>query len=412
MDFSKEWTDLNKISFTIEEIRRISPEARLSYYQKLRRQEDLCFVSWAGHFFMEWFAADIDGKHNPNSWILISRDVKTIIRLIEDGRYYDKRDWELTYKELYDQKEFLFNTGLGYEFLRNLYLALNPDKKKNLNTNKNIPKHALTFPKRLGRFLIIFFFAISVGTLSIWLYLTIDAYRNQKQLEAIHSSDNETELLNEAVTKQPEKEIEGDQKTAKDNSPVVLSEYKDALSLNSQLFGWLKADGLSADLPVVRPDNGDDFYLTHDFSGDSNDHGCLFVDSGCKLNPRSNYIVVYGHNMKDGTMFGNIDYYTDPSYLSQHKDIYFDTIYKKGRYEAIATLRTRLLNQDEEGFRYYRLNSYKNENEWKEFMAFAEENLAAGSLSSLKYKDKLLLLSTCEYSQDNGRLVVVCRLKN
>ena len=112
--------------------------------------------------------------------------------------------------------------------------------------------------------------------------------------------------------------------------------------------------------------------------------------------------------MRDGTMFGNIDYYADPSYMESHSEILFDTIYEKGRYEAVATLRTRLLNEDEEGFRYYRINSIRSENVWNEFMTFASENLCAGSLDGLSYGDDLLLLSTCEYSQENGRYVVIC----
>ncbi len=434
MDFSKEWNDLDHVSDLIEQLRRISPEARLPYYRKLLENEDLIFVSWVGHYFMEWFGDDLDGKHNANSWILIKADVNTLRRIIEGYSKADNSEWVRVYKDTYSRRRLMFNTGMGNEFLRQLYEKLNPPKKKEERKappvpkkkkrpekrergGKKVPAHALSFGKRFVRGIAVLSAVVAIGSLSIWIFLTVDGMRNKDALEKLRGEEEisrdsepeeETEEIKSISMSEASRELPDTQELP---MPEVLPEYADALATNAQLFGWIECDGMGISLPVTRPEGQDDFYLHHDFYGDASDDGCLFVDSPCSIYPRNRCIVIYGHNMRSGAMFGNIDYYADPSFLKSHSTVRFDTIYEEGEYEAFCTLRTRLLSEDEEGFRYYRFYDYENKDQYKEFKDFIKSELIAGTTDAMEYGDHFLLLSSCEYSQENGRLVVVCRQK-
>ncbi len=92
-----------------------------------------------------------------------------------------------------------------------------------------------------------------------------------------------------------------------------------------------------------------------------------------------------------------------------HREIYFDTLYETGVYETVAVLKTRIRNENEQEFRYYQFFRYNNKEKFQECMDFVESSRMFWTGSSLQYGDKILMLSTCEYSQENGRLVVVAR---
>ena len=192
--------------------------------------------------------------------------------------------------------------------------------------------------------------------------------------------------------------------------PKVLTQYRDTVAKNKDVFGWLTVKGLSISLPVMQSGNGDGgYYLHRDMNGKETNTGTLFVDPEASLYPTDQNIVIYGHNMKSGAMFGNLDLYRYEKYLEENPKVSFNTIYEKRQYKAIATVQTRILNQNEEGFRYYQFYNYKTKEKFKECRKFIKENLIAGSTSELKYGDEMLMLSTCEYSQENGRLILVCK---
>lgn len=191
--------------------------------------------------------------------------------------------------------------------------------------------------------------------------------------------------------------------------PTILTQYKDIAKEYPGLFGWLQIPDTQINLPVMRPLKENDFYLHHDFAGAESTEGALFVDPLSSRWPQDENTVVYGHNMKNGHMFGILDLYTDEDYFQAHKKIHFDTIYETGVYEAVAVVKTRILNENEQGFRYYQFFEYDSKEEFRQCAAFVRENQLFDSGSMLEYGDKILMLSTCEYSQENGRLLVIAR---
>lgn len=193
----------------------------------------------------------------------------------------------------------------------------------------------------------------------------------------------------------------------------ILPQYRDFHQNYPDLFGWLKIPGMEIDQPVMQSDDavrGERyFYLHRDHTGRQSEAGSLFVEGASSCFPQDHNTVIYGHNMSSGQGFGMLEQYKNPQFYRSHPLIKYDTIYETGTYQIVAVLITRILYQDEEGFRYYRFYNYHSKEEFSECADFVTENQLYDTGERLQYGDQLLMLSTCEYSKPNGRLVIVAK---
>ncbi|MCR4895237.1 MAG: class B sortase [Lachnospiraceae bacterium] len=197
--------------------------------------------------------------------------------------------------------------------------------------------------------------------------------------------------------------------------PEVLPEFEDLLKKNRNLIGWIKiADILSDEgLPVMQLSadnpNADSWYLNHSFDGKDNRNGTLFIDSGCDVAKPSTNLIIYGHHMKSGAMFGKLDKYEKESFWENHKTISFDSIYEHGTYDVMYVFRTHLDTEDSIAFKYYQFYEAYSAVEFDSYM----DEMAAMSLYdtgvTAEYGDHLITLSTCDYEEANGRFVVVAK---
>ena len=190
--------------------------------------------------------------------------------------------------------------------------------------------------------------------------------------------------------------------------PEVLDEYAGLYAENSDTIGWLKIDGMTIDYVVMQAPDEINKYLRHDFYGKDSTRGCLFVDEYCDIFNSDN-IIIYGHNMNDGSMFGTLDSYADESFYAEHKIIRFDTIYEKHSYEVVAAISTSIPAKDEDVFRYYEYTSSNDEETFLDYADFIEKNKLYDTGVEINPGDKLLTLSTCAYHTTDGRFVVVAR---
>lgn len=190
--------------------------------------------------------------------------------------------------------------------------------------------------------------------------------------------------------------------------PDVLDDYKTLYEKNKKLIGWLKIDDTIIDYPVMQTSDNK-YYLEHNFNQEYDKNGSLFLDCSCSVYPRSTNLIIYGHHMKSGQMFGQLQKYAKESYYEKHTTIQFDTIYEKGTYEIIYVFRSQVYNEDDLVFKYYQFINANSETEFDSYM----EEMAALSLYdtgvTASYGDSLLTLSTCDNSQKDGRFVVVAR---
>ena len=190
--------------------------------------------------------------------------------------------------------------------------------------------------------------------------------------------------------------------------PEVLDEYKNLYNMNKKLIGWLKIDDTNIDYPVMQTSDNE-YYLTHNINQEKDRNGALFLDKDCDVLEPSTNLIVYGHHMKSGRMFGNLDDYASEKFYKEHSIIQFDTIYEKGTYEVMYVFRSKVYNEGEVVFKYYQFIDCYSEKEFESNM----QEMAALSLYdtgvTAEYGDELLTLSTCDSTVDDGRFVVVAK---
>lgn len=131
-----------------------------------------------------------------------------------------------------------------------------------------------------------------------------------------------------------------------------------------------------------------------------------YVQENCDLLTSDN-LVIYGHHIKGQKMFGALENYKSKDFYEGHKTVCFDTLTKRGEYEIIAVFKT--VAYSSAGFRYYDFVDTEDENAFNAYIAKCNELALYDTGVTAEYGDRLITLSTCEYSAQNGRLVVVAK---
>ena len=192
---------------------------------------------------------------------------------------------------------------------------------------------------------------------------------------------------------------------------VVLEKYKKLFSQNKSLIGWIKIDDTNIDYPVMQTVNNE-YYLDHNYNQQYDKNGSIFLDKDCDItNPGSN-MIIYGHHMKSGKMFGNLKLYSNKAYYDEHPIIQFDTIYEEGKYQIMYVFRSRIYNEDEIVFKYYQFFDVATPEEFDSNMEEMAKIALYDTGVTAKYGDKLITLSTCDNSEQDGRFVVVAKKIN
>ena len=187
--------------------------------------------------------------------------------------------------------------------------------------------------------------------------------------------------------------------------PVILPEYAAAYEENPDLVGWMIIEGTPINYPVMQTPDRVDYYLQRNFKRQNNAHGCLYVRESCDVFAPSDNLTIYGHHMKDGSMFTGLDRYRKQGFRDQYPTICFDTIYEHHTYTIFAVFTTTA--SVGKGFAYHLFENAVDEAEFDEFVSTCKSLSLYDTGITPQYGDKLICLSTCEYSQENGRLVVV-----
>ncbi len=243
-----------------------------------------------------------------------------------------------------------------------------------------------------------------VGSLA---YLADYSYRTKRldDYAAIQKKLKNTALTTPETPETPV--IHYDDDTA-DTLPDILPEYQTLYSLNKRLIGWVKIDDTYIDYPVLQTVNND-YYLNHNFDQEEDKNGSIFLDKDCSIYPRSTNLILYGHHMRSGRMFGQLNKYSSEKFYKEHKYIQFDTIYEKGTYEVMYVFRSKIYEESEIVFKYYQFTDAVSETEFESnMMQMADMSLYDTGVSA-EYGDELLTLSTCDYYTSDGRFVVVAK---
>lgn len=184
------------------------------------------------------------------------------------------------------------------------------------------------------------------------------------------------------------------------------NKYAELYAQNGDFMGWLRIDGTGIDYPVMQSKDDPDFYLKHNFNKEYSRFGIPYMQENCGLS--SDNIIIYGHNIKSKSMFNELTEYKNGDFYTAHKYITFDTLNEQRTYAVIAVFKT--VAYSDSGFQYYDFVNANTVEEFDDYVAKCKALSFYDTGVTAEYGDKLLTLSTCEYSQKNGRLAVVAKL--
>lgn len=227
--------------------------------------------------------------------------------------------------------------------------------------------------------------------------------KSQTRYEELASQVEDVRATETAATTLAARETAPSEIPAEPESDI-LPEYQALLDYNPHLVGWLTIGDTVIDYPVVQTPDRPEYYLYRNFDGEYSDWGCLFADAGCDV-ANSDNVIIYGHHMNDGSMFEALLDYESRAHWKDHPLIRFDTLTERRTYEIFAIVRTTATL--DEGFPYHRFTDAETAADFDLFVADCKALSLYDTGIIPVYGDKLICLSTCEYTRQNGRFVVI-----
>ena len=194
-----------------------------------------------------------------------------------------------------------------------------------------------------------------------------------------------------------------------DENTSFLQDYQELYMQNNDMVGWIKIEDTKVNYPVMQTKDNANYYLRRSFDKSYSLYGCPYVQENCDVEKPSDNTIIYGHHMNDGSMFAGLMKYANKSFYENHKTITYDSLTEHREYEVIAVFKTVAYN--ESGFKYYHFVDAENEDDFNEYVSKCKELSLYEIPETAQYGDKLITLSTCEYSRTDGRFVVVAKLK-
>lgn len=225
------------------------------------------------------------------------------------------------------------------------------------------------------------------------VYIVKNEKEDKEQNEVFEELEN---IITECQEEQNEKQEK------KQEESINLQELYE---LNNDFVGWLKIEDTNISYPVMQTEsNRKDYYLRKNFYKQYSQLGTPYIAEYCNIQ-KSDNVIIYGHHIKNNQMFGELEKYKKQEFYNNHKVINFNTIYGNTDYEIIAVFKTVAYT----GFEYYKFVNSSSKQEFDTFIKKCKELSFYETENTAEYGDKLITLSTCEYSNKNGRLVVVAK---
>ena len=271
---------------------------------------------------------------------------------------------------------------------------------------------------------------VSVAFLVVLIFLTaMLQYRMGYMGSAyVATRENLTEALQNISPTVEDDTVEHDKATDDVNSGIVvpvqtaemIPQMEEVHTINTDSAGWIKIDGTVIDYPVMQTPSDEQYYLNRDFNGKYSAYGCIIADTDSTIGtgtaaedytdgtrPGTN-IILHGHNMKNGTMFGSLDNYRNKSYEQSHSRIKFSSLYEDREYEICAVFLSQVYKKNQtDVFKYYQFFNADTEEEFDDFYSNIKRMSLYDTGVDAAFGDEFITLSVCAYHVENGRLVVV-----
>lgn len=265
---------------------------------------------------------------------------------------------------------------------------------------KNLASKTGTINRRSGRvrrFIAGILMIVSIILLTISIYFLMGMFIQERQDNQLQQ---ELQELMQEKEDEPGENSSGDSFIEVDAGILALHEE------NPDCIGWLTIEGTKIDYPVMYRPGDKNYYLHRDFNGDYSANGCLFLAEECVPGDSDN-LIIYGHHMNSGKMFADLEKYKDKGFYEEHTTILFRTIWGNEQYQILSAFTTPVYTGND--FNYYSFIKAQKGADYEYFIREIKRKAIYETGITAEYGDKLLTLSTCEYSQRNGRMVVVAK---
>ena len=241
-------------------------------------------------------------------------------------------------------------------------------------------------------------FLFSVFSLAKYLYTYYETSKSLKEVQDIYQA---TLAANE---EEPAEQIEETEKTNDVSALTIRPQFLDLLAINPQIIGWISVDGTKLNNPILQADNND-YYLNHNFKNKESRAGSVFMDYRNQILDMNKNTILYGHAMKNETMFGSLKNYLKQDYADEHPILYLDTLYEGYDIEIFAAYETTI------DF-YYIETDFANNEAYQNFLEEIQQRSSIQMDVDLSPDDKILTLSTCKDAvlSDDHRFVVQGKL--
>lgn len=199
----------------------------------------------------------------------------------------------------------------------------------------------------------------------------------------------------------------------------MLPEYQTLYEKNADVVGWLKIEDTVIDYPVMQTPEDEEYYLDYDFYGNRNVNGSLILDADSATgtgtaekeyadgsSPTTN-LIIHGHTMKSGQMFGNLQRYRDKVYGKKHSVIQFDSLYEHRTYELLAVFYSQVYYKTDSVFKYYNFFQANTKEEFQDWYRNIKKLSLYDTEVTAEFGDEFITLSCCSYHVEDGRFVVV-----
>lgn len=204
--------------------------------------------------------------------------------------------------------------------------------------------------------------------------------------------------------KRAERKYENDFKNIQESVTEKKNDVSNLMKKNEECIGYVEIPGTTISYPVMQTKDNPDFYLNHDFNRNYSFYGTPYLSAYCDVT-KSDNLLIYGHNINGGKMFGALEQYKDKEFFYNHRKIYFTTD-KKREYEVFAVMSANIHE-----FEYWKFVMTRDAKEYDEFVDKVKEHSLRRQENKPKYGEQMLMLSTCDNARgDDWRIVVIGKM--
>ncbi|WP_353892730.1 class B sortase [Proteinivorax hydrogeniformans] len=210
-------------------------------------------------------------------------------------------------------------------------------------------------------------------------------YANRRVYSELESMYQESHRLNE-------------EKQDTNNDDDEVDKFEKLKEINEDIVGWIKIPETKINYPVVQAEDND-YYLERNFNREWNPGGAIFMDFRNTVEDLGKNTVIYGHRMRDGSMFENLKRYKSQEFANEHRYIKLDTLYDETKWKVFSVYIT------DTDFNYIETD-FDNDEEYQDLLDEIRRRSIIEMDIDVGVENKILTLSTCDYTFDDARLVV------